>query len=94
MIRQAALYLSTADDLQAARLPVAGQPVAFRAIVAALRAGARRVGVPAVLRSPGLEAALATSPRARVALTGVHLLELIENPVAVFFGYSDSAVDY
>jgi phosphatidylglycerophosphate synthase len=69
VIRQAALYLSTADDLQAACLPVAGQPVVFRVIVAAIRAGVRRVGVPAVLRSPGLEAALATSPRARVALT-------------------------
>ncbi len=68
MIRQAALYLSTADDLQAARFSVAGHPVVFRMIVAAIRAGARRVGVPAVLRSPGLEAALATSPRARVAL--------------------------
>ena len=68
MIRQAALYLSTADDLQAARLPVAGHPVVFRIIMAAIRAGARRVGVPAVLRSPGLEAALAASPRARVAL--------------------------
>ena len=68
MIRQAALYLSTADDLQTARLPVAGHPVVFRIIMAAIRAGARRVGVPAVLRSPGLEAALAASPRARVAM--------------------------
>jgi phosphatidylglycerophosphate synthase len=68
VIRQAALYLSTADDLQTARLPVAGHPVVFRIIMAAIRAGARRVGVPAVLRSPGLEAALAASPRARVAL--------------------------
>ena len=68
MIRQAALYLSTADDLQAARLPVAGHSVVFRMIMTAIRAGARRVGVPAVLRSPGLEAALAASPRARVAL--------------------------
>jgi phosphatidylglycerophosphate synthase len=68
VIRQAALYLSTADDLQAVGLPVAGHPVVFRIIMAAIRAGARRVGVPAVLRSPALEAALAASPRARVAL--------------------------
>jgi len=68
VIRQAALYLSTPDDLQAARLPVAGHPVVFRAIVAAIRAGASRVGVPAVLRSPSLDAALASSPSARAAL--------------------------
>lgn len=68
MIRQAALYLSSADDLQAAGLPVAGHPIVFRAIVAAIRAGARRVGVPAVLRSAALDAALATSPSAREAL--------------------------
>jgi type IV secretory pathway VirB3-like protein len=68
VIRQAALYLVTADDARVARLPVAGRPVAFRAILAAIRAGAHRVAVPAVLRSPDLEAALATSPSARAAL--------------------------
>jgi phosphatidylglycerophosphate synthase len=68
VIRQAALYLATADDIQAARLPVAGRPVAFRAILAALRAGASRVAVPAALRSPDFDAAVATSPSARAAL--------------------------
>ena len=68
MIRQAALYLATADDLRAARRPVAGRPVAFRAILAALRAGASRIAVPIVLRSPDFDAAVATSPSARAAL--------------------------
>jgi phosphatidylglycerophosphate synthase len=68
VIRQAALYLATADDLAAARVPVVGRPVAFRVIVAAVRAGARRVGVPAALRTPELVAALDSSPSARAAL--------------------------
>jgi phosphatidylglycerophosphate synthase len=68
VIRQAALYLATADDVQAARRPVAGRPVAFRVILAALRAGASRIAVPAVLRSPAFDAAVATSPSARAAL--------------------------
>jgi phosphatidylglycerophosphate synthase len=68
VIRQAALYLASADDIQAARRPVAGRPVAFRAILAALRAGASRIAVPVVLRSPDFDAAVATSPSARAAL--------------------------
>jgi phosphatidylglycerophosphate synthase len=68
VIRQAALYLAAPDDLTAARLPVAGRPVVFRAILCAIRAGARRVGVPVVFRTPDLEALLDTSPPARDAL--------------------------
>ena len=68
MIRQAALYLATTDDIPAARLRVVGHPLAFRAILAAVRAGARRVAVPAALRDPALEAALATSPSAQAAV--------------------------
>jgi phosphatidylglycerophosphate synthase len=47
---------------------VIGRPVAFRAIVAAVRAGVRCVAVPEALRSPEFDAALATSPRARAAV--------------------------
>ena len=68
MTRQAALYLASADDVHAARFRVAGRPVAFRVLVAAVRAGVRRVGVPAALRTSDFEAALATSPRARAAV--------------------------
>lgn len=68
MIRQAALYLVSADDVRTARLGVAGRPVLFRAIVAAVRAGIGRVLVPVALRSPDLEAALESSPRARAAV--------------------------
>jgi phosphatidylglycerophosphate synthase len=68
VIRQAALYLASAEDITAARLPVAGRPVVFRVVLSAIRAGARRVAVPAVLRTPDLEALLATSPLARDAL--------------------------
>jgi phosphatidylglycerophosphate synthase len=72
VIRQAALYLATDDDLRAARLPVIGRPVVFRAILAAVRAGVRRVAVPAALRAPELDAALATSPSARAAVAWGH----------------------
>jgi len=65
---QAALYVASADDIHGARLHVAGRPVAFRTLLAAVRAGAQRVGMPIALRSPDFEAALATSPRARAAL--------------------------
>ena len=67
MIQQAALYLPTADDLQTALLPVAGRPVAFRALVHAVRAGARSVGVPAVFRGTPVEAAIDASARMRTA---------------------------
>ena len=67
MTRQAALYLSAADDLHAALLPVAGRPVAFRALLHAVRAGAAQVGVPAVFRGTALEEAIRTSPRAGAA---------------------------
>ena len=67
MIRQAALYLPTADDLRAALLPVAGRPVAFRALADAVRAGASQVGVPAVFRGTTLESAIDASARVRTA---------------------------
>ncbi len=67
MIRQAALYLSTAEELHAALLPVAGRPVAFRALAHAVRAGARPVGVPAVFRGTSVEAAIDASARVRAA---------------------------
>jgi phosphatidylglycerophosphate synthase len=68
VIRQAALYLATADDVRAAGLCVAGRPVVFRAMLAAVRAGARRVAAPAVLRTPELEALVAASRTVRAAL--------------------------
>jgi phosphatidylglycerophosphate synthase len=68
VIRQAALYFPTADDLHAALLPVGGRPVAFRALVHVVRAGAERVGVPAVFRGTAVESAIAASPRVRGAV--------------------------
>jgi len=68
VIRQAALYLASSDDARAAALPVAGRPLAFRAVLAAVRAGAARVGVPVALRGAALERAIARSPRARAAV--------------------------
>ena len=67
MTRQVALYLPTADDLHGALLPVAGRPVAFRALVHAVRAGARSVGVPAVFRGTAVETAIDASARVRTA---------------------------
>lgn len=67
MSRQVALYLPTADDLHGALLLVAGRPVAFRALVHAVRAGARSVGVPAVFRGTAVETAIDASARVRTA---------------------------
>ncbi len=67
MIPPATLYLSTSDDADAALLSVAGRPVAFRALIAAVHAGAPRVRVPAVFRGTALEHAVDASPRARAA---------------------------
>jgi phosphatidylglycerophosphate synthase len=67
VIPPATLYLSTPDDARAALLSVAGRPVAFRALVSAIRAGACQVRLPAVFRGTALERAVAASPRARAA---------------------------
>jgi CDP-alcohol phosphatidyltransferase-like enzyme len=67
VIPPATLYLSTPDDTRAALLSVAGRPAAFRALVAAIRAGAPSVRVPSVFRGTTLERAVAASPRARAA---------------------------
>jgi len=67
VITEATLYLATPEDADGALLRVAGQPVAFRALVAALRAGCDRVAVPDRFRGTDLERAIAASPRARGA---------------------------
>ncbi|HEV8474337.1 MAG TPA: CDP-alcohol phosphatidyltransferase family protein, partial [Methylomirabilota bacterium] len=68
MIDRAVLYFATPADFTSATTPVAGRPLAFRAIAAAIRAGARRVGVPGRLRSTDVGAAVTASPRARAAV--------------------------
>ena len=68
MIRDAALYLATADDVRVARQTIAGRPLAFRIVMAAVRAGMQRVAVPHALRDSALETALARSPSARAAI--------------------------
>ena len=67
MITEATLYLATSEDADGALLRVAGQPVAFRALVAALRAGCDRVAVPTRFRGTDVERAIAASARARAA---------------------------
>ncbi|MGH7392036.1 MAG: hypothetical protein ACREM3_21650, partial [Candidatus Rokuibacteriota bacterium] len=51
MISEAALYFAGPDDLASAASSVAGRPLAFRVVLAAVRAGCRRVWVPAALRA-------------------------------------------
>lgn len=68
MITDAALYLAGPDDARAALLAVAGRPLAFRMLMAALRAGCRRVFVPAIFRGTALERWVARSPAARTAV--------------------------
>jgi phosphatidylglycerophosphate synthase len=67
VITEATLYLATAADADGALLRVAGRPVAFRALDAAVRAGCRRVAVPARFRGTDVERAIAASPSARAA---------------------------
>ena len=50
----AVLYLTDSASTALAAVPVAGRPLALRAIVAAARAGAEIVAVPAQLRSAEL----------------------------------------
>lgn len=68
MIDRAALYFATPDDVTAAQAVVAHRPLGFRAIAAAVRAGARAVYVPAALRDTPIGAAVAASPRASAAV--------------------------
>jgi phosphatidylglycerophosphate synthase len=68
VITEAALYLATAEDAAAALAPVAGRPVALRMMVAAARAGCRRVWVPVALRQPALERLVARTPSARATV--------------------------
>ena len=65
MTRVAVVYLASPDDLRAARLSIAGRPLAFRIVMAAVRAGLGRVALPAVLRDTALDRAILATPSAR-----------------------------
>lgn len=68
MITEAVLYLATPGDARDAAREVARRPVAFRAVMAAVRSGCVRVGVPAALRTSALERWVARVPAARAAV--------------------------
>jgi phosphatidylglycerophosphate synthase len=68
VIDRAALYFASPDDVTAAQAVVAHRPLGFRAIAAAVRAGARAVYVPVALRDTAIGAAVDASPRARAAV--------------------------
>jgi len=55
---RALLYLPDAASDRLAATPVAGRTLAVRAMVAALRAGASRIAVPASLRDQAVDRAL------------------------------------
>jgi phosphatidylglycerophosphate synthase len=61
----ATLYLASAEDAEAGCLDVAGLPLAFRALMSALRAGCPFVAVPAVYRGTEVDRAIGRSARAR-----------------------------
>jgi phosphatidylglycerophosphate synthase len=61
----AILYFTSEHDAGRALLRVAGRPVAFRAVMAAIRGGVDRVFVPAPLRGTALERLVARHPTAR-----------------------------
>jgi phosphatidylglycerophosphate synthase len=61
----AILYFTSEHDAEHALLRVAGRPVAFRAVMAAIRAGVDRVFVPGALRGTDLERLVTRHPTAR-----------------------------
>lgn len=61
----AALYFASSDDAAAGCATVRGLPVAYRALMTALRAGCRSVALPASFRGTAVERAIETNPRAR-----------------------------
>ena len=63
----ASLYLASAEDAEDGRREVAGLPVAFRALMVALRAGCPSVAVPPVFRGTEVEQAIERSERARAS---------------------------
>jgi phosphatidylglycerophosphate synthase len=65
--RHAVLYLASVDDVEAGCASVRGLPVAYRAVMTALRAGCRSVAIPAQFRGTAVERALESNPRARRA---------------------------
>jgi phosphatidylglycerophosphate synthase len=67
VITEAALYLASPADASTASSAVAGRPVAFRMLMAAVRAGCRRVYVPDIFRASHVERAIAATPSARAA---------------------------
>ena len=71
MIRDALLYVASDDDRSAAHLTVAHRPLAFRIVMAAVRAGATRVCVPSALRTAALDELIAGTPSARDAVAWV-----------------------
>jgi len=80
VIRQAVLYVASADDVRAAQLEVAGRPLAFRAVMTALRAGVERIVVPGCFRGTVVERAIAGSPRARAAVVWLPDMRLDATP--------------
>jgi phosphatidylglycerophosphate synthase len=71
VIRHAVLYLSQPQDAAAALHMAAGRPVAFRALMAAVRAGIHRIAVPSIFRGSELERAIARTPSARAVTVWV-----------------------
>src|SRR5512144_545022 len=64
-VPRASLYLASAEDAEAGCRSVAGLPVAFRAVMAAIHAGCRSVAIPAAYRGTKVERAITRSARAR-----------------------------
>src|SRR5262245_6110633 len=63
----AVLYLASPDDAEAGCAIVRGLPVAYRALMTALRAGCQSIAVPALFRETAVGRAIETNPRARRA---------------------------
>jgi phosphatidylglycerophosphate synthase len=68
VISEAVLYLPHPDDVALALLAVAGRPLGFRLAIGLLRAGVRRVWMPAALRGTAVQDALAGVPAASAAI--------------------------
>ena len=77
------LYLASPDDVEAGCASVRGLPVAYRALMTALRAGCLSVALPAQFRGTAVDRAIGTNPRARRATRWLHPGEAWASPSPV-----------
>lgn len=75
MTHRAVVYLPDSTSRAAAASQVAGRAMLVRTLLTAERAGASRIGMPALFRDRALEATIAANPRLRASVAWLDRLE-------------------